>query len=303
MTRSLHSRFLSVGIAGLAVVLTGCTRSGEFQAYSMWNESRLKPMETSPDPSRASSSRELVPGTVARGQLRVDPVMYTGRTEAGGLATRIPFAVTHEVLLRGQERYNIYCAPCHSYNGDGDGLIVKRGFTKPPDYAISRLREAPVGHFYDVITNGYGAMYSYAERVPPNDRWAIAAYIRAIQASRPVVQDTRPEITQPTTARPGTPGSNNRSIPPGTPPVGPSPVAPPGPPAGLSPGATDSAMNGGMGGTMNGNGTGNAANGPGGTSPGTPATGAEGGGTEPGSPFGGGDVAPGPPEVGTPAGP
>jgi mono/diheme cytochrome c family protein len=94
-----------------------------------------------------------------------------------------PPPVTMALLERGQERFDIYCAPCHSRVGDGQGMIVQRGFPAPPSYYIERLRKAPVQHFYDVITNGYGAMYSYADRVAPADRWAIVAYIRALQAS------------------------------------------------------------------------------------------------------------------------
>jgi mono/diheme cytochrome c family protein len=112
--------------------------------------------------------------------------MQTGRTN-GRLVTTIPLKMTREVLERGQERFNIYCSPCHGRIGDGQGMIVQRGFPHPPDYAIKRLRNAPVGHFYDVITNGYGVMYSYAARVQPEERWAIAAYIRLLQASRPEV--------------------------------------------------------------------------------------------------------------------
>ena len=176
-------------------LLSGCTRDGKFQAISMWNESRLKPME--PNPKVGAAALELVPGTVPRGELRTDTPMYTGRTATGALVKSVPFAVTQEVLARGQERFDIFCAPCHSRVGDGEGLIVKRGFTQPPDFAIARLRNAPVGHFYDVQTHGYGAMYSYASRVPPNDRWAISAYIRVLQAARPVVPDRRPEIRRP----------------------------------------------------------------------------------------------------------
>jgi mono/diheme cytochrome c family protein len=91
--------------------------------------------------------------------------------------------VTMALIERGQQRFNIYCAPCHSRMGDGHGMIVQRGFPQPPSYYIDRLRQAPVQHFYDVITHGYGAMYPYAERVAPGDRWAIIAYIRALQAS------------------------------------------------------------------------------------------------------------------------
>ncbi len=151
----------------------------------MWNESRLKPLEAMPVDGDQSSSRPLVPGAVARGDLPVGEPSAAGR-EGGKLMAKIPFPVTRAVLERGQERFNIYCSPCHSRIGDGQGMIVQRGFPHPPDYAIPRLRTAPVGHFYNVMKNGYGVMYSYASRVPPNDRWAIAAYIRVLQASRPV---------------------------------------------------------------------------------------------------------------------
>lgn len=96
------------------------------------------------------------------------------------------------LLQRGQERYRIYCTPCHSELGDGHGMVVQRGFPQPPSYLLDRLRRAPVQHFYDVITNGYGAMYSFADRVQPSDRWAIAAYIRALQLSQAATQDDVP---------------------------------------------------------------------------------------------------------------
>jgi len=146
----------------------------------MWNESRYKPLEPEPFMPNGSSSQPLVPGTVARGELRTSDVMYTGRMN-GRLVNTFPFAMTEKDLARGQERFDIYCSPCHSKAGDGQGMIVKRGFSPPPDYHIPRLMNAPVGHFYDVITNGYGVMYSYASRVSPEDRWRIAAYIRVLQ--------------------------------------------------------------------------------------------------------------------------
>jgi len=129
------------------------------------------------------SERPVVPGTVARGQLRTDEAFYTGKLNGVEVDT-FPFPITREVLARGQERYNIYCTPCHDRLGDGQGMIVQRGFPPPPSYHIDRLRQAPVGHFFSVMTNGYGTMYSYASRVTPEDRWAIAAYIRALQLSQ-----------------------------------------------------------------------------------------------------------------------
>lgn len=144
------------------------------------------------------AARQPVENTVARGQLRADKVFYTGKTEGAaaassgvgsgaefaGFATSIPFPVTREVLDRGEERYNIYCAVCHDRAGYGDGMVVKRGFKRPPSFHEERLRQAPVGYFYDVMTNGFGAMQDYAAQVSPRDRWAIAAYLRALQLSQ-----------------------------------------------------------------------------------------------------------------------
>ena len=129
------------------------------------------------------ASRPLVAHTVARGHLDEDTVFYAGKIGTNLVAT-FPFAITREILQRGRERYDIYCALCHGRTGEGNGMIVQRGFPPPPSFHIDRLREAPVGHFFDVVTQGYGIMYSYAERIEPTDRWAIAAYIRALQLSR-----------------------------------------------------------------------------------------------------------------------
>jgi len=129
------------------------------------------------------SERQPVPGTVARGHLRLDELLYTGK-ENGVLVDKFPFPITRADLERGRERFNIYCTPCHDYTGSGRGMIVQRGFPPPPSYHIDRLRSAPAGHFFDVITNGLGAMYSYAARVEPEDRWRIVAYIRALQLSQ-----------------------------------------------------------------------------------------------------------------------
>jgi mono/diheme cytochrome c family protein len=182
---SAAGSLLAVALLGIPL-LSGCTRDGHFRPVSMWNESRLKPLEESPLAEEQSSSLPLVPGTVARGDIGGEDPSTAGRV-GNQLATKLPFPVTAAVLARGQDRFNIYCSPCHNRIGDGEGMIVKRGFPHPPDYAIPRLRNAPVGHFYNVMTNGYGVMYSYAARVPPSDRWAIAAYIRLLQADRPVV--------------------------------------------------------------------------------------------------------------------
>lgn len=128
------------------------------------------------------ASRPLPAHTVARGHLDEDEGFYAGKIGTN-LLTTFPLPVTRELLLRGQERFNIYCAPCHGRTGEGNGMVPQRGYPPPPSYHIDRLRQAPVGHFYDVITHGYGVMYPYAARVDPPDRWAIAAYIRVLQTS------------------------------------------------------------------------------------------------------------------------
>jgi mono/diheme cytochrome c family protein len=126
------------------------------------------------------SARPVVDGTIARGQLEDDPLLYTGKVN-GQEANQFPFAMAEKDVARGRERYNIYCAPCHSQLGDGNGMIVQRGFKKPPSYSDPRLMKAPVGHFFNVMTNGWGAMGDYSAQIPVADRWRIAAYIRALQ--------------------------------------------------------------------------------------------------------------------------
>jgi mono/diheme cytochrome c family protein len=149
----------------------------------MAEQPRYDPLEPSAFFADGQSARQLVPNTVARGQLREDVQLYTGRT-ADGFADTFPFAITQQVLERGQERYNIFCAPCHDRVGSGDGMIVRRGYTRPPAFTTERLRIAPPGHFFTVITHGLGAMPGYAAQIPAHDRWAITAYVRALQLSQ-----------------------------------------------------------------------------------------------------------------------
>ncbi len=130
----------------------------------------------------ARSARPFVAGTVARRHLREDSLLYTGKVN-GADATVFPFPVDEKVMSRGRERFDIYCSPCHGRTGLGDGMVVRRGYRRPPSYLDERLRNAPVGHFFDVMTNGFGAMPDYAEQIKVEDRWAIAAYIRALQLS------------------------------------------------------------------------------------------------------------------------
>ena len=128
------------------------------------------------------SARQPVAGTVPRGHLNEDPLLYTGR-DRGALAAVFPFPVDAAVMARGQERYNIYCSPCHGRTGMGDGMVVRRGYRRPPALDDARLMASPAGHFFDVISNGFGAMPDYAAQIPAADRWAIIAYIRALQLS------------------------------------------------------------------------------------------------------------------------
>jgi mono/diheme cytochrome c family protein len=166
-------------VAAAFVVVGGCTR----REPDMAGQPKYRPLQASAFFADGSSARPLVPGTVARGQLRTDAHLFEGTVNEQP-ATTFPFAMTMADLRRGQQRFDIYCLPCHGATGHGDGMIVQRGFVKPPSYHELRLRQAPVGHFYDVMTNGYGAMYSYAARVDVDDRWRIAAYIRALQLSQ-----------------------------------------------------------------------------------------------------------------------
>jgi len=192
-------------IACVLVALAGCERG----MHEMYDQPKYKPLTPSPLFANGNASRPQMPGTVPRsaGALagtssgRLDRVMpapaaqpVTGVDAQGkslaqdGPAAQPgysnPLPITPQLLKRGQQRFDIYCAPCHGRAGDGDGMIARRGFPHPPSYHADALRNAPDSHFYDVITNGYGAMYPYADRITPQDRWAIVAYIRALQLSQ-----------------------------------------------------------------------------------------------------------------------
>jgi mono/diheme cytochrome c family protein len=149
----------------------------------MYNQPKAKPYSENEFFRDGTSSRPIPPDTVQRGEEHEDEALSTGLTN-GILVAQLPLQLTAELLQRGRERYDIHCAVCHGATGEGNGEVVQRGFPAPPSYHLDRLRTAPIGHFYDVITNGYGVMYSYAARLQPNDRWAIAAYIRALQLSQ-----------------------------------------------------------------------------------------------------------------------
>ena len=180
----LYARLKACSTRGAAVLLAavtlllmaGCREDMQVQPYQ-------RPLVESDFYADHRSERPIIPGTVARGHLDADTYFYTGKIGSND-GDYLPFPVTAEVMARGQQRFNIYCAPCHSEAGDGNGMIVQRGYKRPPSYHIERLRRAPIGYFFDVMTNGFGAMPDYSQQVTPADRWAIAAYIRALQLSQ-----------------------------------------------------------------------------------------------------------------------
>jgi mono/diheme cytochrome c family protein len=165
-----------IGVGALAfLTLTGCRQD-------MHEEPRYNPLAATDFFADHRSARPMVEGTVARGHLEIDEARYTGKI-GGEDIDQFPIPIAKEDIERGQARFNIYCTPCHGRLGDGNGMVVLRGFRQPPSYYSDRLVHAPVGHFFDVITNGFGAMISYASRVQTDDRWRIVAYIRALQLS------------------------------------------------------------------------------------------------------------------------
>jgi mono/diheme cytochrome c family protein len=150
----------------------------------MYDQPRYKPLGKSDFFADNRQARPPVEGTVARGSLREDTRLYSGKTGSAALVTVFPLPVTRARIDRGRQRYDIYCAPCHDRTGGGNGMVVQRGYRPPPSFHIDRLRQVAIGHFYDVITNGFGAMPDYAAQISPEDRWAIVAYVRALQLSQ-----------------------------------------------------------------------------------------------------------------------
>lgn len=150
----------------------------------MHDQPRYGPMRESALFADGMTSRLPVAGTVARGQLREDARFYTGRDETGELVSALPVALDRELLLRGQTLYDAFCAACHGALGEGDGMVVQRGFRRPASLHEPRVREQPIGYYYDAISEGFGVMPRYSDRIPPADRWAIAAYLRALQLSQ-----------------------------------------------------------------------------------------------------------------------
>jgi cytochrome c553 len=178
LRRVFSTIVIGTSVFAAAAALSGCTRD-------MQNQPKYKNLRSSDLFSDGMSARPQSEGTIAQGQLRQDPHFFEGKVD-GKHVTEFPMRVDRPLLERGRERYDIFCAVCHGKTGEGDGAVVQRGFPVPPSYHIDRLKDAPAGYFYDVITNGFGRMYSYAAEIEPRDRWAITAYIRALQASRGV---------------------------------------------------------------------------------------------------------------------
>lgn len=168
----------ALGAAVALLVAAGCTQD-------MADQPRYEALEPTSFFDDGAASRHPPVGTIAQGYLREDEHLYRGRVN-GQLASEFPAAlpVTEALLKRGRERFQIFCSPCHDQTGQGRGMVVQRGFPSPPSFHTDRLREAPVGHFFDVMTNGFGRMYDYSAQLSPEDRWAVAAYIRVLQISR-----------------------------------------------------------------------------------------------------------------------
>jgi Cytochrome C oxidase, cbb3-type, subunit III len=178
-----------LGIVPVVLVVLGLLAGCQ---QKMADQPRYEPLSRSTFFGDERAARPLVEGTVARGELRSDEHLYTGK-QGGKLVDTFPFPATLAVLTRGQQRFNIFCSPCHDRVGTGQGMIVRRGYRAPASFHMDRLRQAPVGYFFDVMTNGFGVMPDYAQQIQPEDRWAIVAYIRALQLSQHATLGDVPE--------------------------------------------------------------------------------------------------------------
>lgn len=185
-SRRKTSRLTALRVTGLMslVFLFGCN--------DMYDGARIKPLERNTFFANGSSSRPIPEGTVARGNAVSDDLLHTGKIN-GKLSDIFPFAVTDSIIKRGQDRFTTFCTPCHGRLGDGGGMIVQRGFPRPNSFHADSVRMKHVGHYFDVMTNGFGKMYSYAASVPVSDRWAIVAYIRALQLSQRALVASLPD--------------------------------------------------------------------------------------------------------------
>jgi mono/diheme cytochrome c family protein len=173
---AFRRKSLTLVASGLCLVaVAGCRQD-------MHNQPRYDPLRASAVWADGSSARPLVEGTVARGTLNEDEAFYTGKTGTQTVK-ELPFQVTEADLNRGQERYNIFCAPCHDSTGSGQGMVVRRGYRPPPSFHDPRLKAADAGYIFDVVTNGFGAMPDYKTQIDARDRWLIVSYLRALQLS------------------------------------------------------------------------------------------------------------------------
>lgn len=182
MQKIVGSRAVVRGVLALSCCLAVLSGAGCGVRKAMYDQPKVRSLGASDFFADGQGSRTLVPGTIARGKLHSDTLLFEGLS-AGRPAEQFPMEVTREVVLRGRERFDIYCAPCHDRTGSGNGMVVQRGFKRPPSFHDPRLRTVPAGYVYSVIRNGFGQMPSYARQIPPEDRWAIVAYIRALQLS------------------------------------------------------------------------------------------------------------------------
>jgi len=175
LTVSNTSRFLAAACAAASLIFGG---GCQYLRQDMANQPKNRPLSPSEFFSDGRSERPLVENAVARGAIADDELLVPKDSNA------FPLPVNQKLLERGEERYKIFCTPCHGLQGDGNGMISMRGMKHPPSFHQDRLRQAPNGYFFDNITNGFGAMYGYSAQIPPRDRWAIIAYVRALQLSR-----------------------------------------------------------------------------------------------------------------------
>jgi hypothetical protein len=186
LKKSFSRSVLTFVLSAMSVGVIGCG------GVNLDNQPKFRPLAASPFFTNGQASRPLVEGTVPRGSFTTDSLLISGKID-GKLADVFPFPITEQVLERGQDRFNTFCSPCHGRLANGKGMIVQRGFPQPPSFQTDSLRAMPAGFFFDVITNGFGRMYSYAPSVPVHDRWTIVAYIRALQLSEDVPVKDLPE--------------------------------------------------------------------------------------------------------------
>lgn len=207
------SRWNHIAVVVCALLfLAGCRQD-------MHNQPKYRPLQASTLFADGMSARPAIEGTVPRGALNADEPLFTGK-DYGVTVTEMPFAITAADLDRGQQRYNIFCAPCHDQSGNGRGMVVQRGYRQPPSFHIDRMKQAAPGYLFDVITNGFGAMPDYKAQIDARDRWRIIAYVKALQmspgAAAPDAADSVPLPAAPQ----GTPPPPGQKPPGGTPPSG-----------------------------------------------------------------------------------